>query len=522
MGKKEYLACLISLVMLCLTACSDNANKTGSEVSSGTSSAEEKDYGYGFDKFGFSRFDVETAESLTYENKTKIVYLTNYDTTFTTTDDDPRIYDEIYIENTVNEYLDKNGYDFYVDFVMNGEFDFKTGELYPNMDVYESMFKNNEQVDIVNTGLGMSALGGYGDTFNLFVERGYLEPLNDYFQTDSGKAFYDGFDGIVWKQTTCADGMIYGKTTDYTLAQPLVLLLNGDVCNEYGVNTDDIQSLEDLEPYLQSLADEGKRGLLLDSTCELYYEMAGFCRYKGVYINAETGLAENIFENEKALKYLKTVYEYSQNGYISNNVDIANDAYICSLSPAMPLYYDSSKIVSSGYLQQEELNGVVGISSSSKNKETAFELLALLNTDEELANIIYNGAEGRNYAVKDGEKYPNKNALPFYDVAATMTNSIIAESNSQDNQSKREDIAICWEHSEVSPFYGLEVSDDLAEKLEKTAAVYDDFYGLFYGDYGEYQSLDEALFAANEQLKAAGIDEVLNELNEQHGKFDKE
>lgn len=53
MGKKEYLACLISLVMLGLTACSDNANKTGSEVSSGTSSAEEKDYGYGFDKFDF-------------------------------------------------------------------------------------------------------------------------------------------------------------------------------------------------------------------------------------------------------------------------------------------------------------------------------------------------------------------------------------------------------------------------------------------------------------------------------------
>ena len=67
-----------------------------------------------------------------------------------------------------------------------------------------------------------------------------------------------------------SSGLIYGKTTDYTLAQPLVLLLNGDVCNEYGVNTDDIQSLEDLEPYLQSLADEGKRGLLLDSTCELY------------------------------------------------------------------------------------------------------------------------------------------------------------------------------------------------------------------------------------------------------------
>lgn len=515
MNIRKYLTCLIAAAVICQTACAKTPTDNSFATDDNTDMSSSAQIDYGFDEFGFSRFDVEPSEPRTYENKTKLVYLTNYDTTFTTTEDDPRIYDEIYIENAVNEYLDKNGYDFYVDFVMNGEFDFKTGELYPNMDVYQSMLKNNEQVDIVNTGLGMSAMGGYGDTFHLFVEKGYLEPLDDYFQTDHGKEFYDKFDDMVWKQTI-DDGVIYGKTTDYTLAQSLVLLPNQDACEKYGVVVNEIQNLEDIEPYLKTLADEGKQGLLLDSTCELYYQMAGFCRYKGVYINVEKGLAENIFENEKALKYFKTISEYSEKRYLSNSVNAFGDDCIFSLSPAMPLYYDSSKIVSSGYLQQEELNGVVGISSSSENKETAFELLALLNTDEQLADMIYNGVEGRNYAVKDGVKYLNKNALAFYDTAATMTNPIIAENNSQDNPNKYEDVELCCKHSEISPFYGLEVSDDLAERLERIAAIYADFYGLFYGDYGEYEDLDTALIAANEQLKEVGIDEILEELNEQH------
>ena len=519
MGKKEYLACLISLVMLGLTACSDNANKTGSEVSSGTSSAEEKDYGYGFDKFGFSRFDVETAESLTYENKTKIVYLTNYDTTFTTTDDDPRIYDEIYIENTVNEYLDKNGYDFYVDFVMNGEFDFKTGELYPNMDVYESMLKNNEQVDIVNTGLGLETLGSYGDTYHIFVDRGYLTPFNDYFETDRGQKLYKQFDEVVWRQTACADGLIYGKSTDYALAQPLVLSFDDDICDEIGLDKNAVNTLSDLAPYLKNYADNGKAGLLLDSTNELYYEMAGFCKFKGIYINVDTQKAENIFKNESAIEYLKLIEDYKNSGYIAGSVEQAK--YFCSLSPAMPYLYDSTKIVSKGYLQQEELNGVVGISSDSENKDKAFEFLTLLSTDKELANIIYNGTEGRNYISENGVKCLNKNALPFYENYDSMANTLITDSNSQSDDKKADSMKACWENSQVSPFYGLQISDELSEKLGQIAAINDEFYPLFYGDFGNYTTLDDALSAANEKLSAAGIDDLLDELNRQYSAYKK-
>lgn len=476
----------------------------------------EHEVQYGNDGFGFTRFDVDAVtEAETYENKTKLVYLTDYDTMFNTTDEDPRIYDETYIENAVNEYLDKNGYDFYVDFIMNGEFDFKTRDIYPNIELYEKMLDNNEQVDIVNTGAGLSNYGGYDDTFHLFVEKGYLEPLNDYFETEYGKEFYDGVDELIWTQTTCDDGKIYGEKTDSLLASPLILSFNSEMCEKYGIDTDKIEKLEDLEPYFETLTEEGKKGLLLNSTCERFHQMAGFCKYKGIYINAENSKAENIFENKKVLEYLKTISEYRKKGYIANDSYVNND-YICELSVAMPLNYDSSKIVSNGYVETKELNEVVGISSESENKEKAFQLLSLLNTDRELANIIYNGVEGRNYEIDDGVKNPNKNALPFYDAHTTMTDPFIAESNSQDNPNKESDLAACLEHSEISPFYGLEISEDLEKRIEEAAKIYDEFYGVFYGNYGEYETLDAALEAANKKLKDAGIDEILDELNEQY------
>lgn len=95
------------------------------------------------------------------------------------------------IENEVNKYLDVKGYDFYVDFITNGEFDYVTQEIHPNIEVYEQMLDNGDQVDIVNTGYGFESLGGINDTYHVFVEKGYLIPLDDYLSSDQGKELYN-------------------------------------------------------------------------------------------------------------------------------------------------------------------------------------------------------------------------------------------------------------------------------------------------------------------------------------------
>lgn len=517
--KRKVIAICLLLLISSVSSCSNTEkqnnkeNRPNTENNAASSKAQDNfplEVQYGCDGFGFTRFDVDDKTKIeTYDNKTKLVYLTNYDTMFSTTDEDPRIYDEIYIENKVNKYLDESGYDFYVDFVMNGEFDFKTQTIYPNYDLYEKMISDGEAVDIVNTGVGLEFFGGYDDTYHMFIESGYLEPLNEYFESDLGAKLYSQFDENVWAQTKENDGIIYGKTTDYTVAQPLVLDLGDGIKSRSNIDWSSIHCFSDLDNIIGNDA-----YLILDSTCELYYQISGFCSFKGVYINCDSGKAENIFENAEALKYLREVESYKKKGLIKNSYDTADDSNYISIVPAMPIDYDSSKVISKGYLQLDYLNGVVGISSSSKNKEKAFELLMLLNTDEKLADIIYNGIEGRNYSIDEGVKTPNKNALPFYYEYNTMTNPIIASCNSLDNSNKQRDVKICWQNSEISPFYGVKISDELSEKLKPIAEVYSNFYSLFYGDYGEYNSLDEALAAANEQLKTVNVYEVMEELNE--------
>lgn len=271
-----------------------------------------------FDNFGFSRFNVsDNKEIITTDNKTKLVYLTNFDTVYSNNDDDLRIYDEQTIENEVNKYLDEKGYDFYVDFITNGEFDYMTQEIHPNIEVYEQMLDNGDQVDIVNTGYGFESLGGINDTYHVFVEKGYLIPLDEYLTSDEGKELYNILGETNW-EIMKVNNKIYGKTTDYDTASPLTLIFNDEYCDKYDVDKSAIKSLSDLELYLEKMANDGYAGLYIDPTCENLYNLIDFTKFNGIYVNAQATRAENIFQNETALTYLRQIADYKQKGYITN------------------------------------------------------------------------------------------------------------------------------------------------------------------------------------------------------------
>ena len=53
------------------------------------------------------------------------------------------------------------------------------------------MLDNGDQVGIINTGYGFESLGGFNDTYHVFVEKGYLIPLDDYLSSDQGKELYN-------------------------------------------------------------------------------------------------------------------------------------------------------------------------------------------------------------------------------------------------------------------------------------------------------------------------------------------
>lgn len=526
MNTIKTIICCLGLSIL-LTACKESGNNNSTQITEAVTSEESSTSGpdssasvpdssivepqYNIDP-GYTRFEVESVSALkTYEGKTKIVYLTNYGIEPSEYDEDPDLYDTVYIQNTVNDYLDKIGRDYYVEFIFNEEWPRNTNEIHPNYELYKQMLSDDQQVDIVNTGLGFDSLGG--DTFHLFVKEGYLEPLNDYITTEEGKKLYEQFDDIIWALTTESDGKIYGKSSLYNVCMPLTVTINNSVMNQFGISINEIKELNDLEPYLKTLKENNISGLCLDSTNKLIPQLAGFTEYKGIYINAETGKAENIFENEKALSILRIIENFKNEGYLSKPSTDPEKTNPFSIDPALPLFYDTSNIISKGYLSTETLNCVVGISSNSKNKDKAFDLLMLLNTDKELADIIYNGTEGRNYIASNGVITPNRNAMPFIDKIKTMANPIIASANSQDNIHKESNVKNCWKNSIISPFFKFELPEELVEPVKTVAEINSKYYGMFYGNYGSYETLDKAIDAANTELKEANIDDVLDELN---------
>ena len=509
----KKILCIITVVhLIFLTSCT---NKENNSLENTTDKGLQSSYIVDYED-GMTNFDVEEikADEKIYEGKTKIVYLTNYNII----QGDNMIFDCEAIEAQVNKYLNDNGYDFYVDFLFNSEFDYQSEKINPNINVYEQMIADGKQVDIFNTGIGLKDFGGYSGTYNICIEKNYLEPLNEYFKTEAGKNFFNQYDKIFWAQAENKEGIIFGKPFVYSPAQPLTLTFNEENGRAYGLKNKNISDFSELESIFQNMASDGKRGLLIDPNNEKLYQLAEYAKWNGIYINVKNKRAENIFEDKNAIKLFNTIRKYYDKGYIETNVtEYSVNNMLCCVELASPMYNEIHSIISKGYLENSEINSAVGISSESKHKKEAFELLALINTDPELCNIIYNGIENRNYVIQNNKKVFNQSALPFYDVFTTMTNPVLADNNSEDNPNKKADVKKCNEASEISPFFYFETADDnLLNGIDSISEIYKEYYGLFYG---KFENVEAVVKEANKKLYDAGLQEILDEANRQLEKY---
>lgn len=470
------------------------------------------------DENGFVSFDVE-ADSENYDevykDKIKLVYLTDYATMGNT--------DSEYIQNQVNKYLDSKGCDFVVEFKNNNEYG--TGEtdedgneiMYPNISVYEKMLDKNEPVDILCTGAGMDKdfyANGYMDTFNVCVEKGYLEPLDEYFKTELGKKLYEQFPENYWSVTTSTDGKIYGLSKMYCGAYPSGLIFTNSNVEKY--IDGDIESIYDLDEAMRKCsADTGLEALIMPSAGG-YETLAGLINFEGIYFSPEQDKFINIFDDENCKRYFEQIESWKNDGLItSSDMQLQSDNALGMISQSNPMVQDGI-CLGQGYINSRNVNMGVGISSNSQHKKEAFELLAMLNTDEKLADLLCLGKEGRNYVMIDGKPVINSKARAYYDWMDTMANPLLCRLYSANSDKC---VQQC-ESAKLSPLngFGADLSD-ISAKLGEIKAINESYYGLFYGDYGEYGGLDEAVEAAKGELEKVGVDEVLAELNKMYSAY---
>lgn len=427
-----------------------------------------------------------------FEGKTKLVYLNTV----------PYGSADSEIQNELNRLLDERGCNFAVEF--------RDIEEMPDgsqscLSVYEGMLESGQQADIIFTGVSINDTAE--GTYSQFIEKGYLEPFNSYFDTKNGQRLYSQFDEKYWDRMTYTDGNIYGKSAAYTVSAPLSLHINPQ---NYDISDFD-DTFECLIDTLKKVtAETGAPSLLLESGDISYENYFGFTTYKGIYINSETGLAENIFENPEFSEYVKLIAELTANGCATTNSELVTDESLVAYIGTYNYLYagENDIIIGDSYYSSYGISSATGIAKNSQHKDEAFELMVLLNTDTELANLLYNGIEGRNYTLKDGHAIEIEgSAMPYSFAALTPANPVIALPKEDESLNKQANLDYQTEYVRKSPVFGLDYE---SERLEQIAKIYDEYYGLFYG---AYDNTDAVLDEANRKLESAGLSEVLDDIN---------
>ena len=513
---KTIKRCILFLVVIMLVSCNNVSNKNGSSEYIDESTDEQEEYVYNL------KSDKK------YEDKKQlniVIDTMKYGVL-------PHIDGEII--NELNRKLDKDDYDFAVNFEIINPDDIAT------IDYYEQQLKNNKSVDIITTGYMISQdilddepdgfkCNPHDDTHKEYIDKKYFIPLNKYFHTQEGKKLYNQFPKLFWDNSADDNGEIY--IVQSGINEVFSMSFDKKIAKKYGYDytkfNGDIGSLENV---LKKMKKESNvAGLYINPLYAPYNEYFGFSRFEsGIYLNENTGKAENIFENKRFIKYANKVSEFYSKGYI---LDLDKDPENSENFLCMTNYFDTlniyddcyDSIISEMYINNKNISSGLGITSSSKYPDEAFQLLCLLYTNSEYATLLQCGIEGRNYTIKNDKEFVMNDEhptfwYPYYELPANeyITN-VGNEVEIVSAHKKQKLLKENFKHIKKSKAYGY--SYPKSEKTEKIRKIYEKYEGLYYG---AFKNVDETLKKANDELKKAGIDEVLTDVNRQLDEFYKD
>lgn len=203
-------------------------------------------------------------------------------------------------------------------------------------------------------------------------------------------------------------------------------ILSRELCEKHEINTDEIQTLEDLEAVFALIKEKEPNVTVLmpetvGNSIATYlmgeYDTCG--TGDGVLKVEEDGSCHivNLLEEEKTMESLKVIRSWYEKGYISKDILVeqergasAMDAGKCFAMAAASIGPTDNSIGNISVLANEKpVIGTAddqmilwGVSSSCKRPDKAIQFLNLCYESAEIGNLMMYGVEGVHYNVADG------------------------------------------------------------------------------------------------------------------------
>lgn len=241
------------------------------------------------------------------------------------------------------------------------------------------------------------------------AQKGAFLELDDLLQKE-GKEMYDKIDPRFWEAAKVG-GVTYGVPSEKEIGSCPMWVFTKEYVDKYNIPYQDIHTLEDLEPYLKLIKenepDVVPMYLTKDYTTPTY--MDKIQDPVGIEYGDDTLTVKNVFETERMKSTLDTMRKYYLAGYINKDAATASDDKsikrfvtkgdgqpYAELTWGKDLGYEvvATQIMDTQITNASARGALTAINKNSEHPEKAMELLNLINTDQELRNMLNYGIEG--------------------------------------------------------------------------------------------------------------------------------
>lgn len=517
--KKFFSALLGLLFAISLTACSSQTDKDGQKTEAASDTGTvilEQISANTTPKSEFPQRDINfpTFEEVQqqYPDKTVLVWVieeTGYERNYP------------FRTREVNEYLDSQGKDFAVCFYpiealkTDKQNDFYTSYV-------EEMVKEGKQVDIIYSSFTYIEEAG-NNAYHKYIYNGLYEPLDKYFKTETGKKLYNLMPENHWNGLR-VNGSIYGiDGTMTTLSDDYGYYVNAELADKYGF--DITKSIDEQIDILKKVRENEKKCDIFAIYGNKIGRAVCFSDLKeitqAVYWDEESHTAKCVLDDPTYTHGLKLIQSLMKEGLFTNisnhhsdsffilqgnktggstiygNSEITEVSYFDKMIKAYPVFKEKTS-VRNGYM-------ATGICTASNNKDKAFELLALTQTDPYLNNLLTFGMEGTDYSLSDNRVDTIINPVSLDRFPNKMICNRYADSISSDKYKEIYDNAVIHDDTDFA-FDGRGFED----------VTYATSIILMNYSIPADKDFDKAATELRASLEAAGLQKVIDECNRQY------
>ncbi len=398
-----------------------------------------------------------------------------------------------------------------------------------------------QQSNLLLTGDEADVIAIFQTPLTAYVKNGQLEPLSTYFENTS-----EDFKNV-WTEEqlkgTSVDGTIYAIPNLRGFGGQFGLNIDSEIAEEFGIQPLQKLTMEDIDEFLKKVHEKyPERYVLAPNTGYTMtngwaWDGLGDNKYIGVLPNrGQDTKVQNLFETKDFKDFCNWTRKWYTQGYIMADVMSNTEA-------GRQLIANKKAVSCFDNFTVNKIDGITrtlvveawtpansyaeigyGINSNSKHKDAAWTVLQLLYTDKEIGGLLGNGIEGKHFIKnEDGTvSYPDGKTAAnvgypmadIYWITPYAANSYPLKSN---GATFFQDLINFNNNTLKSKAYGFSFdTSSVVDQYSACSNVMDKYYGALLAGVVD---IEPTIEQANNEFKAAGLNDIITEKQTQLDKF---